>query len=123
MKLKLLALCLLSGSVFAHEPGDKLPNLTPYESGVILGMVHAANQLSAVHIDRGYLRPYICSHSWDIRYDWLPVVEWDVRHHIAHTPPKDRQNFPLGFYTWWVMLDRLGCGDWNPPFGDWKDHD
>lgn len=69
--------------------------------------------LHTLHALDGPTPPYICGY-----YVLYSEFTYEVQHNfealLNPLTPKQRKDAPLMLGLWWVVLDTLGCGDYDP---------
>lgn len=110
MKRLLLAV-LLSFSIAAqaHEPGEPLVTLRPYEQGVVDGgslMAYNISLLNLSELDSGTI-PFLCWPFPVVFEDFKLLIEDNVRHQISHLNNRERRKQEaLTMYKVWNALQQ-----------------
>ena len=72
-----------------------------------MNAIYTMNALSGPH------PPYICMYSlfWE---EYSYPVKTRLEELLEPLTPKERKRIPFDLAVWWVTLEQLGCGDYDP---------
>lgn len=117
MKKKLLAAAaattlLLAAPEVAGDYTD-VENPRPLNKNEQLMFDSYMSGLHTMHALGGPTPPYICG--YHILYsEFIYGVQHNFEALLDPLTPKQRKDAPLMLGLWWVVLDTLGCGDYDP---------
>ena len=105
-----LSLAVVTTDVSARE---ELPELTKSQTARLESFMYGVYNLNTLE---GPFSPYICWYSlfWD---EYYVPVEQGMRELLAPLTQKQRNDLDRRLFNlaaWWVTLDELGCGDYDP---------